>query len=51
MDSMSDTALPKPLVLTDALLAAMGGDRLVAAVFLTYQFEPPFFEDHILAPL
>jgi len=38
-------------VLTEALLEELGDAEVRAALFLTYQLEPPFFEDHILAPL
>lgn len=38
-------------VLLDALRDAIGERRVRAAVFTTYQLDPPFFEDHILAPL
>ncbi len=48
---MADTAVPEPRVLTDEVIDVLGGDRLVAAVFLTYELQPEFFEDHILAPL
>ena len=48
---MADTTIPEPRVLSDAVIDAMQGDRLVAAVFLSFQFSPPFFEDSILAPL
>lgn len=48
---MADTTLPEPRVLSDAVIDAMQGDRLVAAIFLSFQFSPPFFEDSILAPL
>lgn len=48
---MRDTTIPEPRVLTEAVLEAMGDDRLSAAVFLTFQLEPTFFEDAILAPL
>ncbi len=48
---MPEAVIPEPRVLTDEVLDAMGGDRLVAAVFLAYELEPQFFEDAILAPL
>ena len=38
-------------VLLDAILDAVGDDRVVGSVFVTYQFEPQFFEEHVLAPL
>lgn len=38
-------------VLLDALRDAVGERRVRAAVFTTYQLDPPFFEDHVLAPL
>lgn len=42
---------PPQRVLTEALLEELGDAEVRAALFLTYQLEPPFFEDHILAPL
>jgi len=42
---------PQEQVLTDAIVEAIGDARLRVAVFLTYQLQPMFFQDHILAPL
>lgn len=43
--------LPPARVLSDAVLEAMAGDRLLAAAFVTFELSPQFFEDSILAPL
>lgn len=47
----TDFSFENPLVLTEAVLQAMGKDHLLAAVFLSFEFQPEFFEDAILAPL
>jgi hypothetical protein len=39
---------PPTAVLSDELKSAIAGRRLVAAVFLTFRFEPEFFEQHVL---
>ncbi len=39
---------PKRLALTEAFHEAMSRQRLVAAVFLTYRFDPGFFEQEVL---
>ena len=38
-------------VLTEAIVEAIGAQRVTAAVFVTYQLEPGFFEGHVLAPI
>lgn len=48
---MAEFELPPSRVLTDAVVEAMGDDQLVAAVFLTFQLQPQFFEDFILSAL
>lgn len=40
--------LPKSVALTDAFHKAMSRQRLVAAVFLTYRFDPGFFEHEVM---
>jgi hypothetical protein len=47
---MSNPAIPQ-IVLSDALRRAIGGRDVAAAVFLTFQFDPAFFEEEILANL
>ena len=42
------TQQPKRLALTEAFHGAMSRQRLVAAVFLTYRFDPGFFEQEVL---
>ena len=39
---------PSSAVLSDALVEAIGGRRVKAAVFLTFQFDPGFFEEELL---
>ena len=39
---------PKRVALTEAFHEAMSRQRLVAAVFLTYRFDPGFFEQEVL---
>jgi hypothetical protein len=39
---------PQTAVLSDELKSAIAGRRLVAAVFLTFRFEPEFFEQQVL---
>ncbi len=39
---------PQTAVLSDEIKAAVAGRRLVAAVFLTFRFEPDFFEQQVL---
>lgn len=39
---------PPTAVLSDSLKAAVGGRRLLAATFLTFRFEPDFFEQQVL---
>jgi hypothetical protein len=39
---------PPTAVLSDELKSAVAGRRLVAAVFLTFRFEPEFFEQQVL---
>jgi hypothetical protein len=51
MANVPEAVVPDPRVLADAVLESMKGDRLVAAVFLSFQFAPEYFEDSILAPL
>ena len=45
------TALPRSQVCTEAMLDVIGDDRVTAAVFVTFQLQPTFFEEHVLAPL
>ncbi len=42
------TEKPPTAVLSDELKSATAGRRLVAAVFLTFRFEPEFFEQQVL---
>ena len=42
---------PPESVLSEALEAAIGGRRVTHGVFLTYDFEPAFFELHVLPRL
>ncbi len=42
---------PKRVALTEAFHEAMSRQRLVAAVFLTYRFDPGFFEQEVLLAL
>src|SRR5215207_1145846 len=39
---------PISAVLSDALMEAIGGRRVKVAVFLTFQFDPGFFEEELL---
>ena len=39
---------PVSAVLSDALMEAIGGRRVKVAVFLTFQFDPGFFEEELL---
>lgn len=39
---------PSSFVLSDALVEAIGGRRVKVAVFLTFQFDPGFFEEELL---
>ena len=39
---------PHTAVLSDELKSAVAGRRLVAALFLTFRFEPEFFEQQVL---
>ena len=43
--------IPEPQALSDALEHCFEGRRVRAAVFLTYTFEPDFFELYILPVL
>jgi hypothetical protein len=45
------TETPRQEVLTEAVLNALGDAPVRAALFITFQLEPGFFEDAILSPL
>ncbi len=42
---------PKQIVLSEALARALDGRRVKAAVFTTFEFDPEFFELHVLSCL
>ncbi len=42
------TSAPTAKVLSEALEEAVGGDRVRAAVFVTFRFDPEFFEHAVL---
>jgi hypothetical protein len=44
----NDGGTLEQLVLSDALTQVVGGRRVTAAVFTTFEFEPDFFELHVL---
>ena len=44
----NDAGTPEQIVLSDAVTQAVGGRRVTAAVFTTFEFEPDFFELHVL---
>lgn len=48
---MAPTEGPPRAVLQEAILDAIGEESVCAAVFVTFQLETRFFEDHILGPL
>jgi len=44
----NDAGTPEQIVLSDALTRVVGDRRVTAAVFTTFEFEPDFFELHVL---
>lgn len=44
----NDAQTPRQIVLADALIEAIAGRRVKAAVFTTFEFDPAFFELHVL---
>lgn len=44
----SDAQTSRQVVLSESLIGAIAGRRVTAAVFTTFEFEPDFFELHVL---
>lgn len=47
----NEAGTPQQFVLAEALTQSVGGRRVKTAVFTTFEFEPAFFELHVLACL